>query len=201
MTILQLLQKLHSLKLEFLLPLPLILIVFGVSGESLTNSLLSRSYHVIDKLQANTQTIKVQIAANVKLTTTAIQQEKKITTVELLTRNSPLKKLTFKVPATDLNYVKAMIAQELKVAQDVVTLQADTELPIQIKLQILGILAEIEKERSVTTVEVKTTNSILKHLEFEFPVTELNTLKTMITKELGIDRENARLLVSYRVKN
>ena len=59
-----LLEKLHSLKLEYLLPFPLLLIAFGVGGESLTNLLLSRSYPTIEKLQSNTETVKIRLAAN-----------------------------------------------------------------------------------------------------------------------------------------
>jgi hypothetical protein len=68
-------------------------------------------------------------------------------------------------------------------------------------VQVLGILAEIQKKRGFTKVEVNTANSILKSLEFEFPVTELSKIKAMMIQELGLSRENARMLVSYRIKN
>lgn len=112
MSLPQLLQKLHSSKLEFLLPLPLLLIAFGFGGESLTNLLLSRSYSTGDKLLADTKTIKVYVTANVVVTQVEIEKEQEFTEVELNTANSVLKKLIFKVPVTELNKVKAMIAQE-----------------------------------------------------------------------------------------
>ncbi|MCC5654754.1 hypothetical protein LC609_34295 [Nostoc sp. XA013] len=201
MSLPQLLQKLHSSKLEFLLPLPLLLIVFGFGGESLTNLLLSRSYPTGDKLLANTKTIKVYVTANVVVTQVEIEKEQEFTEVELNTANSVLKKLIFKVPVTELNKVKATIAQELGLSSKVETLQANTQMQVRSPVKVLGILAKIEKEQGFTKVEVNTANSILKKLEFEFPVTELSKVKDMITQELGLSREDARVLISYRVNN
>ncbi|NJM73230.1 MAG: hypothetical protein HC862_25590 [Scytonema sp. RU_4_4] len=195
------LQKLHSSKLEYLLPLPLLLIAFGLGGESLTNLLLSRSYSTSDKLQADTHTVKVQFAVNVLVTKAEIEKEQEFTEVELQTTNSVLKKLTFKVPVTELSSVKAMIAQKLGLSDEVETLQANTEMQVQLAVKVLGILAKIEKERGFTKIEVNTANSILKKLEFEFPVTELSSVKAMLTQELGLSREDTRMFVSYRVKN
>ncbi len=201
MSLSQLLQKLHSSKLEYLLPLPLLLIAFGLGGESLTNLLLSRSYITLDKLQADTHTAKVQFAANVLVTKVEIEKEREFTEVELHTANSVLKKLIFKVPATELSKVKAMIDQELGVSGEVETLQADTQMQVRSAVKVLGILAEIEKKRGFTKIEVNTANWVLKKLEFEFPVTELNSVKAMITQELGLSGEDANMFVSYRVKN
>ncbi len=201
MSLSQLLQKLHSSKLEYLLPLPVLLIAFGLGGESLTNLLLSRSYITPDKLQADTHTAKVQFATNVLVTKVEIEKEQEFTEVELHTANSVLKKLIFKVPATELSKVKAMIAQELGVSGEVETLQADTQMQVQSAVKVLGILAEIEKKRGFTKIEVNTANWVLKKLEFEFPVTELNSVKAMITQELGLSGEDVSMFVSYRVIN
>ncbi|MGF1676464.1 MAG: hypothetical protein ACFCUV_22710 [Rivularia sp. (in: cyanobacteria)] len=199
----QLLQKLHSSNLEYLLPLPLLLIAFGFGGESLTNLLLSRSYTTttVDKLQADTYTVMVNFAANVLITEAEIDREQEFTTVELQTTNSILKKLTFKVPATELSEVKAIIAQELGVSNKIQTLQPNTQMQVHSQVKVLGILVEIEKQRGLTKIEVNTANSALKELEFEFPVTQLNSVKAMIIQELGLSRENVRILVSYRIKN
>ena len=121
--------KLHFLKLGFLL-LPLLLIAFGLCGETLTNQVLRGSYVALDKLQADNSQPKVQFSVSV-----------------------------------------------------------------------LVIAVEIEKERNITNVELNTTNSILKKLEFELPVTELSMVKAMISQELGLSPEQRRMLVSYRVKN
>ncbi|NJM20529.1 MAG: hypothetical protein HC836_23430 [Richelia sp. RM2_1_2] len=203
MSLSQLLQKLHSSKLEYLLPLPLLLIAFGFGGESLTNLLLSRSYTTttVDKLQADTHTVMVNFAANVLITEAEIDREQEFTTVELYTTNSILKRLIFKVPATELTKVKAIIAQELGVSNKIETLQPNTQMQVHPQIKVLGILAEIEKKRGLTKIEVNTANSALKELEFEFPVTKLNSVKAMIIQELGLSRENVRMLVSYRIKN
>jgi len=195
-----LLEKLHSLKIEYLLPLPLLLIIFGVGGEWLTNLILSRSYLTVDKLQADTQTVNIQIIANVVFTENKIEKEQEFTQVELRVANSPLKKLTFRVPATELSKVQAMIAQELGLPGEIKTLSVKTQTQLRPTVQVLGILAEIEKEQGLTKVEVNTANSVLKKLEFEFPVTEISKVKAAIVEELGLSRENARILVSYRMK-
>jgi len=201
MSLSNLLEKLHSLKLEYLLPLPLLLIVFGLSGESLTNLILSRSYPTVDKLQADTQTVNIQIVADVVLTENEIEKEQDFTEVELRVANSVLKKLTFKVPVTKLSEVKAIIAQELGLFGEIEALSAKTQVQVRSTVQVLGILAEIEKERGLTKVEVNTANSVLKKLEFEFPVTDISKVKAMIVQELRLSGENARMLVSYRIKN
>lgn len=201
MSLSYLLEKLHSLKLEYLLPFPLLLIAFGVGGESLTNLFLSRSYPTIEKLQSNTETIKIRLAANVVITAAEIEKEQEFTEVEVSVENSVLKKLIFKVPATELSKVKAMIAQELGLSNEIITLQTNTQMQVRSTVQVLGILAEIQKKPGFTKVEVNTANSILKNLEFEFPVTELSEIKAMMIQELGLSRENARMLVSYRIKN
>jgi hypothetical protein len=193
--------KLQSFKLEFLLPVPLLLIAFGLGGEPLTNLLLSRYYGTVDKLQADTHTLTMQLVANVRVIKAEIEKERDFTIVELKTANSILKKLEFKFPATELSSIKGMIAEELGVSAEVETLQSNTQMQVQLAVKALGILAEIDKEQGFTKVEVNTADSVLKKLEFEFPVTELSSVKAMIVQELGLSPENATMLVSYRLKS
>ena len=122
------LQKLHSLGLEFWLPLPLLGIAFWVAGGILTDKVLSRPYGTVDKLQA------------------------------------------------------------------------DTQLEVQLSVTVLVIKAEIKKSEGFTRVQVKTTDSALKKLEFEFPVTDLSGVEAMIAQELKLSREDVRKLVRYQVK-
>ena len=191
--------KLPSLKQKFLLFFPLLLIAFGLCGETLTNQVLSRSYQALDKLQADLKT-EVQLATNVLVVTAEIEKEQELTKVALKTTNSVLKQLEFELPVTDLSLVKATIAQELGLSHQV-DLQAGTQMEVQLAVNVLGILAEIDKEQGFTKVEVKTANSVLKQLEFELPVTDLSLVKAAIAQELGLSPENARMLVSYRIKN
>lgn len=192
--------RLHSLRLKFWLPLPLLLIAFGLGGEPLTNQLLNRSYVAVDKLQA-AQTIKIQPSLNALVIATEIEKEQEFTQVEIETANSVLKKLEFELPVTSLNMVKALIAQELGLSPEVENLQAGTKIEVQLSVTVQGLIAEIEKEQGFTKVSVKTANSVLKKLEFELPVTEISMVKAMIAQELGMSRENVRMLVSFRVKN
>ncbi|NMG09729.1 hypothetical protein [Brasilonema sp. UFV-L1] len=194
--------KLQSLKLEFVLPVPLLLIAFGLAGEPLTNLLLSRYYGTADKLQADTHnTLTMKLLVNVRVINAEIENKRDFTIVELNTANSILKKLEFKSPVTELSSIKAMIAEELGLSKEVETLQPNTQMQVQLAVKALGILAEIDKEQGFTKVEVKTADSVLKKLEFEFSATELSSVKTMIVQELGLSAEDATMLVSYRVKN
>ncbi len=143
----------------------------------------------------------MRLAAKVVLTKVEIENEQDFTEVEFGVANSVLKKLIFKVPVTELSKVKAIIAQELGLSNERKTLQINTQMQVRSTVQVLGILAEIEKKRGFTKVEVNTANSVLKKLEFEFPVTELSKIKAMMVQELGLSRENASMLVSYRIKN
>jgi hypothetical protein len=184
MSLSRLLLKLPSLKLKFLLLFPLLLIAFGLCGEALTNHVLSRSYQALDKLQADLKS-EVQLVTNVLVVAAEIEKEQELTKVALKTTNSVLKQLEFELPVTDLSLVKATIAQELGLSHQV-DLQAGTQMEVQLAVNVLGILAEIDKEQGFTKVEVKTANSVLKQLEFELPVTDLSLVKAAITQELGL---------------
>lgn len=74
-------------------------------------------------------------------------------------------------------------------------------MQVRSAFKVLGILAEIEKKRGITLVKINTANSILKSLEFEFPVTNLRAIKTTLIQQLGLSREDVSRFVSYRIKN
>jgi hypothetical protein len=111
------LQKLHSLGLEFWLPLPLLGIAFWVGGGILTDKVLSRPYGTVDKLQADTQ-LEVQLSVTVLVIKAEIRKSEGFTRVQVKTTDSALKKLEFEFPVTDLSGVEAMIAQELKLSRE-----------------------------------------------------------------------------------
>jgi len=80
-------------------------------------------------------------------------------------------------------------------------LQADTKLEVKLALPVLFINAEIDKEQGFTTVDVKTTDSELKKLEFQLPVTEFSLVEAAIAQKLQLSPENVRRLVRYQVRS
>lgn len=193
--------KFQSLKLQFWLPLPLLVIAFGLCGEALTNQLLSRSHGLLDKLQAGTQSTKVQLTVDVREIIFEIEKDENFTKVDIQTTNSVLKELEFNFPVTELSMVKAMIARDLGLSTEVEKIEADPKIKLQLSFRVLGILAEIQKDKGFTKVEVNTVNSYLTKLEFELPITELSMVKARLSRELGLSPEKISMLVSYRLKN
>ncbi|BAS56901.1 MULTISPECIES: hypothetical protein [Leptolyngbya] len=80
-------------------------------------------------------------------------------------------------------------------------LQADTQLEMKLSVTILVIHAEIDQRRKATAVSIKTTDSNLKKLEYEFPMTESRQIESMIAEEIGIPIQEVRKLVRYRIVN
>lgn len=192
--------KSPSLKLSFLLPLPLLLIAFGLGGEQLTNQMLSRSYVALDKLQADNPHPQVRLDVKATVDKVEIEPEQEFSQVEVHTANSITKKLEFEFASAKLNTVQAMLAQQLGLPNRE-KLQAGMQLKTQLKFNVQGILAEIKKTQGFTQVEIQTTNSILKKVELALPTTELKEVNNAIAKELGLSRQESTMLVSYRLKN
>lgn len=80
-------------------------------------------------------------------------------------------------------------------------LQTKEQLPVQIAFNVLAIEAEIKPEEGFTKVEVETTNSAIKELKFEFPVTELSQAEAAIAQELKLSPEKVRGLIRYRIED
>jgi len=85
--------------------------------------------------------------------------------------------------------------------QSVNKLQADAQLDVKLSVTILSMNAKIERRRGVTLIEVKTFNSTLKKLEYEFPVTEANQIEMALAQELRMSTADVRKLLSYRIKD
>ena len=85
--------------------------------------------------------------------------------------------------------------------QSINTLQADTQLDVKLSATVLTINAVIDRRRGVTFLAVKTTDSTLKKLEYEFPTTRSNEIETAIARELEMPIPNVRRLISYRIKD
>jgi hypothetical protein len=64
---------------------------------------------------------------------------------------------------------------------------------------ILAIKVEINYKLGVSKVKVKTANSTLKQLEFEFFVTDFSQIEAALSRELGLSVEQVRQLVRYQI--
>ncbi|KAF3884957.1 MULTISPECIES: hypothetical protein [Nostocales] len=64
----------------------------------------------------------------------------------------------------------------------------------------LFIKAEIDKQRGISRVEVKTAYKAVKGLTFVFPVTEASQVEAAIAKELGLLPEDIRSVMYYQKK-
>jgi hypothetical protein len=80
-------------------------------------------------------------------------------------------------------------------------LQADIEMEVGMSETILSINAEIDRNRGVTTVFIRTTDSTSKNLEYEFPVVQTTQVEAAIAQKLEIPVENVHHLISYRLKD
>ena len=80
-------------------------------------------------------------------------------------------------------------------------LQADKKLERQPSKTVLLIKVEIKRRQGFSNVKVKTANSALKKLEFEFPVTEFSQVEAAISQELGLSPEHVRKLVRYQIED
>lgn len=80
-------------------------------------------------------------------------------------------------------------------------LQADTQLEMKLSVTVLMINAEINQSRKTTTVSIKTTDSNLKRLEYEFLTTEPKQVEALVVQEIGLPVQEVRRLARYRVVN
>ncbi|MDV2993695.1 MAG: hypothetical protein N4J56_003349 [Chroococcidiopsis sp. SAG 2025] len=193
--------KLSVLPLKFLLPLPLLLTAFGLFGEQLTNRVLSLSFVGLDKLQAENSHLQVQLPVKATVVKAEIERELEFTEVEIETTKSPVKKLRFEFPNVDAIALQTILARELNLASGGRELQSGMQIQGQFKFSVQGILAQIDKQQGTTKVEIVTIDSAIKNLKLEFPVTEIERLKDTMVQELGLSRQEIRMLVSYRFIN
>ncbi|MBD2306697.1 hypothetical protein H6G17_14390 [Chroococcidiopsis sp. FACHB-1243] len=193
--------KLSALPLKFLLPLPLLLTAFGLFGEQLTNRVLSLSFVGLDKLQAENSHLQVQLPVKAIVVKAEIERELEFTEVEIEITKSPVKKLRFEFPNVDAIALQTILARELNLASGGRELQSGMQVQGQFKFNVQGILAQIDKQQGTTKVEIVTIDSAIKNLELEFPVTDIERLKDAMVQELGLSRQEIRMLVSYRVIN
>lgn len=81
-------------------------------------------------------------------------------------------------------------------------LQADTrKQSARTVLPIVSITAAIDPQQGRSNVRIETTNSALKALTFEFPVTDPDQVETAISQELGLPPERVKSLIRYQFQN
>lgn len=78
-------------------------------------------------------------------------------------------------------------------------LQFNTQIRQKPAKLVLAIKVEINYKLGISKVKVKTANSTLKQLEFEFFVTDFNQIEAAISRELGLSVEQVRQLVRYQI--
>lgn len=78
-------------------------------------------------------------------------------------------------------------------------LQADAQLEIHMAVNVMRIEATIDQSAQMAKVEVQATDSILKKLEFEFPITDASQVEGAIAQELALPIQDVRQLVRYEI--
>jgi hypothetical protein len=78
-------------------------------------------------------------------------------------------------------------------------IQANAPVQEQSTKVILSIGVEIKYHQGFSKVRVKTANSALKKLEFEFPFTEVSQIEVALSRELGLSLEQIQQTVHYQV--
>ncbi len=80
-------------------------------------------------------------------------------------------------------------------------LQAEALSELQMSMYVMFIYAEVDKSAGITQVTVKTTDSSLRKLFFELPVTDISQIETAIAQKLGISIADIRKLVRYQIND
>ena len=78
-------------------------------------------------------------------------------------------------------------------------LQVNTQIKKNPAKAVLAIQVKINYNKGISKVKVRTANSTLKQLNFEFYVTEVSQIEAAISRELGLTLEQVRQLVRYQI--
>ncbi|NJR57031.1 MAG: hypothetical protein HC768_22375 [Acaryochloris sp. CRU_2_0] len=78
----------------------------------------------------------------------------------------------------------------------------ETHSPVKIRLNavVQAIEVEIKPQEGFTKVTIETTDSALKSLKLEFPVTDVADVEAAISNELGIQQQTVSQLARYQIK-
>lgn len=103
---------LHSVGIEFWLPLPFLGILFWYGGNLMAQQVMSCSYATVNQIQADTQ-LEMKLSVPVVLIQAEVDKSLGVTSVAVRTSDSTLSKLEFKYPETEIKNIETIIAQEL----------------------------------------------------------------------------------------
>lgn len=78
-------------------------------------------------------------------------------------------------------------------------LQVNTQIKKNPAKIVLAIQVKINYNQGISKVKIRTANSTLKQLNFEFYVTEISQIEAAISRELGLTIEQVRQLVRYQI--
>jgi hypothetical protein len=74
-------------------------------------------------------------------------------------------------------------------------LLADTQSTRRIMKRIVAIKVEVIPQQGISRVNVKTDNSVLKTIVFEFPFTDIKQLEATLSQQLGLPRDRVKELI------
>ncbi len=109
------LQKASSLNLDFWLLLPILALAFWISGEFISDRVLSRPYDIATELEADRRT-QIKLSFTVQVIQVLIDKNLGVTRVKVKTNDSELKKLEFEFPTAKFEEVEKAIALELSLS-------------------------------------------------------------------------------------
>lgn len=113
------LKVLHSLALEFWLPLPILGIAFWMGSGWMSDRVFSQDYQTTEQLQVNTEgAVELFLKVTVISIEAEVHRSENFTEVQVNTANSALTELRFEFPVTEFNLIEAAISQELGLSVD-----------------------------------------------------------------------------------
>ncbi|BAZ53915.1 hypothetical protein NIES4103_65990 [Nostoc sp. NIES-4103] len=75
------------------------------------------------------------------------------------------------------------------------------QIQLSVSVAVMSIEAIIQRQGKLTEVKVYTADSVLKQMEFEFPVTEFAQADAAISQALGLPVTAIQQLIRYRIEN
>ncbi|MDZ8107813.1 MAG: hypothetical protein RM338_19640 [Nostoc sp. DedQUE12a] len=74
-------------------------------------------------------------------------------------------------------------------------LLADSQSARQMMKRVVAIEVQTLPQQGISRVNVKTSNSVLKTIVFEFPITNMSQLQATLSQELGLPRHRVQELI------